>query len=211
MLRAALDFNGDVDKLLVFAEQPPVRLHWFGGVGHDADDGGELARGHLPDVEIANPRIAIALDRAANLLWQVGSLGRAIKEDAAGVAHQSIGPNGHDDTADDAHHGVEPGPPKELACGQGNNRRHRCEGVREDVNVGGAQVQVATPRCASVAVLMSVPVGVGMTMIVVVMRLTFQQPRAHEIDDQTDGGPPNSVVELKSVAGRKTGERIRPP
>ena len=89
MLLAVSDLNGDMDKFLVLVEQLPVGFHGLRIAGHDADDGGELARCHLPDVKIGNARIAIAFDRAANLLWQVGGFRRAIQEDAAGGAHQS--------------------------------------------------------------------------------------------------------------------------
>lgn len=44
MLPAALDFNGDMDEFLVLTKQFPVSLHGYRVVGHDTDDGGELAR-----------------------------------------------------------------------------------------------------------------------------------------------------------------------
>lgn len=47
MLVATLNLDRDVDKLLVFAEQSPVRLCGLWLVRHDTNDGGELARTHL--------------------------------------------------------------------------------------------------------------------------------------------------------------------
>ena len=60
------------DELFVLAEQFPVSLHGFRVVGHDADDGGELARADLPDVKIRDDGIAVTLDCTANLVGQIG-------------------------------------------------------------------------------------------------------------------------------------------
>lgn len=52
VLLAALDLNGDVDKLFMLVEQVTVGFHRFRVVGHDAHGGGELARADPPDVKV---------------------------------------------------------------------------------------------------------------------------------------------------------------
>jgi hypothetical protein len=49
-----LNLDRDVDQLLVFAEQLATGLGGLRVVGHDGDDGSELARAHLPDVEVGD-------------------------------------------------------------------------------------------------------------------------------------------------------------
>ncbi len=72
MLLAVSDLNGDMDKFLVLVEQLPVGFHGLRIAGHDADDGGELARADLPDVKIGDDGVTVALDCTANLVGQVG-------------------------------------------------------------------------------------------------------------------------------------------
>jgi len=49
---AALDLDRGVNPLFVFAEQRPAGFHRLRVVRHDADNGGEFARAHLPNVQI---------------------------------------------------------------------------------------------------------------------------------------------------------------
>lgn len=52
VLVAALDLDGDVNQFSVFAEQSSVDFHRLRVVRHDADDSGEFACAHLPNVQI---------------------------------------------------------------------------------------------------------------------------------------------------------------
>ena len=74
MLRvvAMLHFDGQMREFLVFAQQRAVFPGRLRLVGNHGDDGREFSRGHLPDMQVGHERIAIRLDRPANLVRQIG-------------------------------------------------------------------------------------------------------------------------------------------
>lgn len=82
MLVAVLDFNGDVNQFFAFTKQLSVGFHGFRVVSCDADDGGELARAHLPDMEAGHERIAVAFDRAADVVREIRRFRSAVQQDA---------------------------------------------------------------------------------------------------------------------------------
>jgi hypothetical protein len=87
-----LNLNRDVDKLLVLTEEFSISLRRLWLMRYDRNDSCELARANLPNVEIADDRVTVALHCAANFIRQVGGLRRAVEQDAAGVAEQAVSP-----------------------------------------------------------------------------------------------------------------------
>src|ERR1700758_1275501 len=76
---AMLHFNGEVHQLVMLTKPFAENIRIFRFVRYDRDDGGKLADADLPDVQVAHERIAVALDRPANFIWQIAASGCAIE------------------------------------------------------------------------------------------------------------------------------------
>ena len=66
-----------------------------------------------------------------------------IQQDSCGIPHQRYGPVGDDDGTNDAGQGVHPEPPIQLGQDQAGDGQDGYEGIREDVDVSGADAVVA--------------------------------------------------------------------
>jgi hypothetical protein len=87
-----------------------------------------------------------------------------VKQHTAGIADQSQRPAGDENGADDAHQRVEPVPAVEHASEQGDDGQHRGGGIGDDVQIGGAQIEVVI-TVAMVSVF-------GMVVVVIIVMLT---------------------------------------
>ena len=135
-----MSLDGHVHQLLVFPEQFTISIGRFRGMGHDGDDGREFPRAHLPDVEIADVRIAVAFHRAANLVRQIRRRRRAVEKNSAGILHETVGPDGDDCASHDSHHRIEPEPAEIFPGNQRDDGGHRGKRIGEDMDVGRAEV-----------------------------------------------------------------------
>ena len=121
----------------------------------------------LPDVKIGYDGIAIALDRLANFIRQVGSRRRAIKQDAAGIANKAIRPR-HDDAATkNSDSGIEPCPLKKFARNERADGGERSKRVGEDVKISGSQIKI----------VVMIVTGVRMGMAVIVFMIEHESAR----------------------------------
>ena len=71
VLAAMLRLDGKMNQLFVFSKQLAVFIGTFGLMRNDRDDGGELSRSNLPDVQIGYERIAIPFHGAPNFIRQI--------------------------------------------------------------------------------------------------------------------------------------------
>src|ERR1700748_123056 len=101
VVMAPLSLDGDMDQLFMFAKKSAIALGWLRLMSHYGDDRGELAAAYLPDMQIGHDRIAIAFDRAMNLVGEIGGGGRYIQQHHSRIAKKGIGPGEDDATADD--------------------------------------------------------------------------------------------------------------
>jgi hypothetical protein len=86
MVMATLRLNGDVHQFFVLLEESAIGFAALWLMRNDRDDGCELAAADLPDVEIRNDGVAIALDSAPNLDRQIGSLWSHIQQNSSRIA-----------------------------------------------------------------------------------------------------------------------------
>jgi hypothetical protein len=86
--------------------------------------------------------VSIGFNRSPHPL--AGDLVRTdIQQDSCGIPHQRYGPVGDDDGTNDAGQGVHPEPPIQLGQDQTGDGQDGYEGIREDVDVSGADAVVA--------------------------------------------------------------------
>ncbi len=115
------------------------------GQVHDA---GVLPPPHPPHVQVAQLRRAGQCgDDLAHFLHH-RRIHFGIEQHATRVAQQSDRPAPDQHGADDPHHRVEPGRAEVLAARQCDDRQHGRGGIRHDVEVRRAQVQVVMVRVA---------------------------------------------------------------
>lgn len=137
-----LRLDGDMDELFMFAEQLTVLIGSFRFVRDDRNNSGKLPDTNLPDMKIADDGIAVALDRFANFIRQVGSRRRAIEQDTAGVANEAVSPRHDDAAAENSDSGIEPRPRKKFTGNERTDGGERSKRVGEDVKISGAQIEI---------------------------------------------------------------------
>ena len=119
------------------------------GQVHDA---GVLAPPHPPHVQVAQLRCTRQCgDDLAHFLHH-RRIHFGIEQHPTCVAQQSDRPAPDQHGADDPHHRVEPGRTEVFAAREGDDRQHGRSGIRHDVQVRRAQVQVVMVGVAIVAV-----------------------------------------------------------
>jgi len=166
-----LRLDGDMDELFMFAQQLTVLIGSFRLVRDDGNNSGKLPDTDLPNVKIRYDGIAVALDRLANFIRQVGSRWCAIEQDTTGVANKAVSP-GHDDAAtENSDSRIEPRPRKKFAGNERTDGSERSERIGEDVKISGTQIEI-------VVMIMA---GVRMGMAVIVFM--SEHARARQVHD----------------------------
>ncbi len=97
-----------------------------------------------PKVQVGD-LIALAFDRLANFLGHA-RIGRAIEQDAAGIAQQPNRPVGDNERADQAGQRVHPDPAECARQQQPDNDQNGYGGIGQDMNDGGPHIVVAVMR-----------------------------------------------------------------
>src|SRR3954468_7300675 len=112
-----------------------------------------------------------------------------IEQHRSRVADQPPSPNGDDGRANDANKRIDPGPAKRPSQTKADDRENRGCAIRQNVAVGATKVAVgmAVRRIASIVVAMIV-------RAVMVVVIVAQQPRAYEIDDESNDREGNAFA-----------------
>ncbi len=138
-------------------------------VSNQRNDGGEFLNADLPDVEIGDSGVAIALDGLLYLHIKIGGFRMLIQQDRVGVAHEGVGPLENHGAADEAHRRIQPCPSKEFAADKSEDSQQRSQRVSNDVDVGGSQVQImVVGMWMTVVVFMTASMAMLMARFVVV-------------------------------------------
>ncbi len=139
---ATVNFDGDVDQLLVLFQRGFVFLGRFGVMGNEGNDGGEFVGADLPDVQIGDEGVAVRFDGLADFPAQIAIVRHLVQEDGLGLADQAIGPLADDAGTHNAHDRVKPRRTPELAGCQSNDGEHGSGRIGQHVDVGGLQIDV---------------------------------------------------------------------
>jgi len=105
---------------------------------HNRNNRSKFADPHLPDMQISDHGIAIALDRFSDFIGQVGMRRRAIEQDPTCVADKAVSPRHHDAAAEDADGRVEPRPREKFPGDERSDGGERRKRVGQDVKIRGA-------------------------------------------------------------------------
>ena len=185
MFVAGVDFDGDVDEFFVDSEGGAVFVSRAGMMRDHADDGGEFSGADLPDVQVGYFGVAVRFDYFADDHREIRAFGNAIQQNRTRIAQQRPRPGENHNRSDQAHRGVKPNPAEEISGGQGDYRSQGCERIRQDVDVGGFQIQI---------VRMPVAVTVAMVMMII-----FQHEGTEEIHEQAHDCDNNCIAKMNGL------------
>ena len=163
---AVVHFDRDVRQPDNAGQALLVEGRRLGAIRDDRHNQPAVSGTEAPQVQVGHA-IVPTLEAFTDFGHQVLA-GNRIEQHSAGRSDQTSGPLGDDERAHDGHDRVEPNPVEEARREQGDDRQDRRQGVGEHMQVGRADIGVATVRF----------VVAGSVMMVVVE----QQPGAEEID-----------------------------
>ena len=194
----SVTLDGDVRQLMHGFQALPDRGQIDARIGRDGENGGVGVWADAPDVEVCDLRVAWAFNLLADFLNQV-RIGR-VEQDARRIPHQAPRPAGDDDSADNAHGGIEEGPSGIFAGDERDDCQDRRQRVGEDVEVGGAEIVVGRGAVVMIMVVimnvvMVVVMPVMMVVAVMVMAAAREQGGADKVHQQAYGGDNDGLIE----------------
>src|SRR5262249_40693637 len=134
--------------------------------------------------------VAVVLDHGPHALGHI-AIGIHIEQYRAGVADKRVGPGRGNKSAEQASGGICPHPAEQQAQRQADDNNDRDRGVSRHVDDRRAQIVVAVRGMVSMVMLV---VMVGM-FVAMPMIAAPEQEHAGDVDDQTQNGDRNSLVE----------------
>ena len=175
---AWLDLDRDVTKSRNAGEPCFIKRRRMRRIRHQSNDARQMSRPDLPQVQV-NHAVAIPFKAVAHCRLNPSRLGSSIDQHSPSGAQQTPRPAPNDSSAGEANERIDEAPAECPGKRQAGNRQKRSCRIRQNVDVGRAEIQI-------------MPVVAVVVMIVLV--LAAQQPSTGHVDRKTQRGDCNGLA-----------------